>query len=617
MSGFWGRTSGMVTSARSGEIPLTEGQMGPKSMTEKESESLRALRHSAAHTLAQAVKKLYPSAQVGVGPATEEGFYYDFRYERPFTPEDLERIENEMKSLIRSSLPIVRKPVSRGEAEKLFRERNEPFKLELIQGIPEDAEITVYEQGEFVDLCRGPHVSSTGEIPAVRLLSTSSAYWKGVESNPSLQRIYGTAFHSEKELEEYLRQQEEIQRRDHRKLGRELGLFRTLDEKGAGLVLWLPRGSQIRRTLEELWKILHDRHGYRYVYTPHIARLDLWMQSGHWDYYQDSMFRPMETEGTAYELKPMNCPFHILIFRESVQSYRDLPIRLSELGTVYRYERSGTLHGLMRVRGFTQDDAHIFYPPEDLAGEIRNVLALVDQMIGRFGFTDRTVYLSTRPEKSVGSDENWEMATGSLRRALEESGIPYEVDPGEGVFYGPKIDIKFHDAIGRAWQLSTIQVDFNLPEKFDLTYRNDSGEPCRPIMIHRALFGSIERFFGILIEHYAGAFPLWLAPEQVRIMTIADRHIPYAQTVLNRLKDRGVRAEGDFRNEKIGFKVREAQMAKIPEMWVVGDREVEENRVSVRTREGEKKDLRPLESELEDLFRRSGPPEMLPRSNGF
>ncbi|EIJ77276.1 MAG: Threonyl-tRNA synthetase [Leptospirillum sp. Group II 'C75'] len=617
MSGFWGRTSGMVTSARSGEIPLTEGQMGPKSMTEKESESLRALRHSAAHTLAQAVKKLYPSAQVGVGPATEEGFYYDFRYERPFTPEDLERIENEMKSLIRSSLPIVRKPVSRGEAEKLFRERNEPFKLELIQGIPEDAEITVYEQGEFVDLCRGPHVSSTGEIPAVRLLSTSSAYWKGVESNPSLQRIYGTAFHSEKELEEYLRQQEEIQRRDHRKLGRELGLFRTLDEKGAGLVLWLPRGSQIRRTLEELWKILHDRHGYRYVYTPHIARLDLWMQSGHWDYYQDSMFRPMETEGTAYELKPMNCPFHILIFRESVQSYRDLPIRLSELGTVYRYERSGTLHGLMRVRGFTQDDAHIFCKPEDLAGEIRNVLALVDQMIGRFGFTDRTVYLSTRPEKSVGSDENWEMATGSLRRALEESGIPYEVDPGEGVFYGPKIDIKFHDAIGRAWQLSTIQVDFNLPEKFDLTYRNDSGEPCRPIMIHRALFGSIERFFGILIEHYAGAFPLWLAPEQVRIMTIADRHIPYAQTVLNRLKDRGVRAEGDFRNEKIGFKVREAQMAKIPEMWVVGDREVEENRVSVRTREGEKKDLRPLESELEDLFRRSGPPEMLPRSNGF
>ncbi len=586
-------------------------------MTEKESESLRALRHSAAHTLAQAVKKLYPSAQVGVGPATEEGFYYDFRYERPFTPEDLERIENEMKSLIRSSLPIVRKPVSRGEAEKLFRERNEPFKLELIQGIPEDAEITVYEQGEFVDLCRGPHVSSTGEIPAVRLLSTSSAYWKGVESNPSLQRIYGTAFHSEKELEEYLRQQEEIQRRDHRKLGRELGLFRTLDEKGAGLVLWLPRGSQIRRTLEELWKILHDRHGYRYVYTPHIARLDLWMQSGHWDYYQDSMFRPMETEGTAYELKPMNCPFHILIFRESVQSYRDLPIRLSELGTVYRYERSGTLHGLMRVRGFTQDDAHIFCKPEDLAGEIRNVLALVDQMIGRFGFTDRTVYLSTRPEKSVGSDENWEMATGSLRRALEESGIPYEVDPGEGVFYGPKIDIKFHDAIGRAWQLSTIQVDFNLPEKFDLTYRNDSGEPCRPIMIHRALFGSIERFFGILIEHYAGAFPLWLAPEQVRIMTIADRHIPYAQTVLNRLKDRGVRAEGDFRNEKIGFKVREAQMAKIPEMWVVGDREVEENRVSVRTREGEKKDLRPLESELEDLFRRSGPPEMLPRSNGF
>ncbi len=609
-------TSGAVIQILTELVRMTERYMDPKSMAEKDIQSLKALRHSAAHTLAQAVKKLYPSAQVGIGPATEEGFYYDFRYERPFTPEDLERIENEMKSLIRSSLPIVRKPVSRGEAEKLFREKNEPFKLELIQGIPEEAEITVYEQGEFVDLCRGPHVSSTGEIPAVRLLSTSSAYWKGMESNPSLQRIYGTAFHSEAELADYLRHQEEVQRRDHRKLGRELGLFRTLDEKGAGLVLWLPKGSQIRRTLEDLWKVLHDRHGYRYVYTPHIARLDLWMQSGHWDYYQDSMFRPMETEGTAYELKPMNCPFHILIFRESVQSYRDLPIRLSELGTVYRYERSGTLHGLMRVRGFTQDDAHIFCKPEDLSGEIRNVLALVDQMVGRFGFTDRTVYLSTRPEKSVGTDENWEMATGALRMALEESGISYEVDPGEGVFYGPKIDIKFHDAIGRAWQLSTIQVDFNLPEKFDLTYRNDSGEPRRPIMIHRALFGSVERFFGILIEHYAGAFPLWLAPEQVRIMTIADRHIPYAQKVLSRMKDLGVRAEGDFRNEKIGFKVREAQMEKIPEMWVVGDREVEENRVSVRTREGEKKDLCPLESSLQDISVRCWPPEMVPRSNG-
>ena len=585
-------------------------------MTEKGTQSLAALRHSAAHTLAQAVKRLYPSAQVGIGPATEEGFYYDFRYERPFTPDDLERIENEMKSLIRSDLPIVRKPVSRAEAEKVFLERNEPFKLELIRGIPEEAEITVYEQGEFVDLCRGPHISTTGEIPAIRLLSTSSAYWKGMESNPSLQRIYGTAFHSEAELSDYLRRQEEVQRRDHRKLGRELGLFRTLDEKGAGLVLWLPKGSQIRRTLEDLWKVLHDRHGYRYVYTPHIARLDLWMQSGHWDYYQDSMFRPMETEGTAYELKPMNCPFHILIFRESVQSYRDLPIRLSELGTVYRYERSGTLHGLMRVRGFTQDDAHIFCKPEDLSGEIRKVLALVDQMVGRFGFTDRTVYLSTRPEKSVGSDENWEMATGALRTALEESGIPYEIDPGEGVFYGPKIDIKFHDAIGRDWQLSTIQVDFNLPEKFDLTYRNDSGEPRRPIMIHRALFGSVERFFGILIEHYAGAFPLWLAPEQVRVMTIADRHIPYAQDVLRRMKDRGVRVEGDFRNEKIGFKIREAQMEKIPEMWVVGDREVEEGRVSVRTREGEKKDLCPLESALDEIAVRCWPPEMAPRSNG-
>ena len=586
-------------------------------MTEKETRSLKALRHSAAHTLAQAVKKLYPTAQVGVGPATEEGFYYDFRYERPFTPEDLERIEAEMKSLIRSRLPIIRKPVSRPDAEELFRKRNEPFKLELIQGIPDEAEITVYEQGEFVDLCRGPHVESTGDIPAVKLLSTSGAYWKGIESNPSLQRIYGTAFETEAELQAFLKMQEEIQRRDHRKLGRELGLFRTLDEKGAGLVLWLPKGSQIRRTLEDLWKVLHDRHGYRYVYTPHIARLDLWIQSGHWDYYQDSMFRPMETEGTAYELKPMNCPFHILIFRESVQSYRDLPIRLAELGTVYRYERSGTLHGLMRVRGFTQDDAHVFCKPEDLSGEIRQVLGLVDQMVGRFGFTDRTVFLSTRPEKSVGTDENWEMATEALRTALEESGIPYEVDPGEGVFYGPKIDIKFHDAIGRAWQLSTIQVDFNLPEKFDLTYRNASGEIQRPIMIHRALFGSIERFFGILIEHYMGAFPLWLAPEQVRIMTIADRHIPYGQELLERMKEMGIRAEGDFRNEKVGFKIREAQMEKVPEMWIVGDREVEEKRVSIRSREGQKQDLCPVDSALSDLSARCWAPEMAPRTRGY
>ncbi len=571
--------------------------------------SLVALRHSAAHTLAQAVKKLFPTAQVGVGPATEEGFYYDFRYERPFTPEDLERIESEMKSVIRSSFPIVRKPVTRSEATELFLSRDEPFKLELIQGIPDEAEITVYEQGGFVDLCRGPHVSSTGDIPAVKLLSTSSAYWKGIESNPSLQRIYGTAFENEADLEAYLKQLEEIQKRDHRKLGKELDLFRTLDEKGAGLVLWLPRGSQVRRTLEDLWKTLHDQHGYRYVYTPHIARLDLWKQSGHWDYYRDSMFKPMETEGTAYELKPMNCPFHILIFRESVQSYRDLPIRLSELGTVYRYERSGTLHGLMRVRGFTQDDAHIFCKPEDLSGEIQKVLALVDQMIGRFAFQDRTVYLSTRPDKSVGSDENWEMATNALKSALEQAGVPYEIDPGEGVFYGPKIDIKFHDAIGRAWQLSTIQVDFNLPEKFDLTYRNAKGESERPIMIHRALFGSIERFFGILIEHYMGAFPLWLAPEQVRVMTLADRHIPYAEALVERLKSQRVRAEGDFRNEKIGFKIREAQLWKVPEMWIVGDREVQENRVSLRTREGEKSDLVPQETAIQELLARCRPAE--------
>jgi threonyl-tRNA synthetase len=484
---------------------------------------------------------------------------------------------------------------------------DEPFKLELISSIPDEAEITVYGQGEFVDLCRGPHVARTDDVPAIKLLTTSGAYWKGSEANPSLQRIYGTAFWSKEDLDAHLVKLEEIRRRDHRKLGRELDLFRTLDEKGAGLVLWLPRGSRVRRVLEDLWKSLHDRHGYKYVYSPHIARLDLWKQSGHWDYYRDSMFSPMEIEGVEYELKPMNCPFHIMIFRESVKSYRDLPIRLSELGTVYRYERSGTLHGLMRVRGFTQDDAHLFCRPEDLATEIEKVLVLVDEMIGRFGFTDRTVYLSTRPEKSVGSDEHWKMATDALESALLKSGIPYETDPGEGVFYGPKIDIKFHDAIGRSWQLSTVQVDFNLPEKFDLSFRNTQGEAERPIMIHRALFGSIERFFGILVEHYVGAFPLWLAPEQVMIMTIADRHIPDAQALLERLQSRGIRAEGDFRNEKIGFKIREAQMLKVPEMWIIGDREVAESRVSIRTREGEKSDLVLRDEAISSLIERARP----------
>ena len=568
---------------------------------------LKALRHSAAHTLAQAVKRLFPEARVGVGPATDDGFYYDFHYSRPFTPEDLVRIEDEMRKIISQGLVIERRPVSREEAVALFSGMDEPFKLELISSIPDEAEITVYEQGEFVDLCRGPHVAGTGDIPAIKLLTTSGAYWKGIESNPSLQRIYGTAFWSEADLAAHLLKLEEIRRRDHRKLGRELDLFRTLDEKGAGLVLWLPRGSRVRRILEDLWKSLHDRHGYKYVYSPHIARLDLWKQSGHWDYYRYSMFSPMEIEGVEYELKPMNCPFHIMIFRESVKSYRDLPIRLSELGTVYRYERSGTLHGLMRVRGFTQDDAHLFCRPEDLASEIEKVLVLVDEMIGRFGFTDRTVYLSTRPEKSVGSDEHWKMATDALESALIKSGIPYQTDPGEGVFYGPKIDIKFHDAIGRSWQLSTVQVDFNLPEKFDLSFRNTQGEAERPIMIHRALFGSIERFFGILVEHYVGAFPLWLAPEQVMIMTISDRHIPDAEALLERLKSSGIRAEGDFRNEKIGFKIREAQMLKVPEMWIIGDREVAEGRVSIRTREGEKTDLVLRDEAISSLIERARP----------
>ncbi len=548
---------------------------------------IMALRHSAAHVLAQAVKRLFPSAQVGIGPATEEGFYYDFRFERPFSPEDLEKIEEEMKRIIATDSPIVRRPLSREAARELFEKTGEPFKLEILHSIPAEAEITVYDQGDFTDLCRGPHLPGTGDIGAIKLLSSSGAYWKGIETNPSLQRIYGTAFSTQKELDAYLARLEEIRQRDHRKIGREQGFFRTLDENGAGMVLWLPRGARIRRVIEEIWKTRHDRHGYQYVYTPHIARLDLWKQSGHWDFYRESMFSPMEIEGSEFELKPMNCPFHILIFKEAVKSYRDLPVRLAELGTVYRYERSGTLHGLLRVRGFTQDDAHIFCRPEDIASEIGKVLTLVDEMLLPFGFTNRSVYLSTRPEGSVGSDENWALATGALEEALRNAGIPYEIDPGEGVFYGPKIDMKFHDVLGRTWQLSTIQVDFNLPEKFDITYRDSSGNDVRPIMIHRALLGSVERFFGILVEHFKGAFPLWLAPEQVTLLTIADRHIPYAQKVADSLAKEGIRVTTDFRNEKIGAKIREAQMMKIPQMWVVGDREAQEETVSVRHRDGQ------------------------------
>lgn len=548
---------------------------------------LMALRHSAAHVLAQAVKRLFPSAQVGIGPATDEGFYYDFRFERPFSPEDLEKIEEEMRRIIAAGSPIVRRPLSREAARELFEKTGEPFKLEILHSIPPDAEITVYDQGEFTDLCRGPHLPETGQIGAVKLLSSSGAYWKGIESNPSLQRIYGTAFPTQQELDAYLARLEEIRQRDHRKIGREQGFFRTLDENGAGMVLWLPRGARIRRVIEEIWKTRHDRHGYQYVYTPHIARLDLWKQSGHWDFYRESMFSPMEIEGSEFELKPMNCPFHILIFKEAVKSYRDLPVRLAELGTVYRYERSGTLHGLLRVRGFTQDDAHIFCRPEDIASEIGKVLTLVDEMLLPFGFTNRSVYLSTRPEGSVGSDENWALATGALEEALKNAEIPYEIDPGEGVFYGPKIDMKFHDVLGRTWQLSTIQVDFNLPEKFDITYRDSSGNDVRPIMIHRALLGSVERFFGILVEHFKGAFPLWLAPEQVTLLPIADRHIPYAQTIAAALEKEGIRVTSDFRNEKIGAKIREAQMMKIPQMWVVGDKEVQDETVSVRHRDGQ------------------------------
>ncbi len=549
-------------------------------------EALSVLRHTASHVLAQAVKDLFPEAKLGIGPATEEGFYYDFYYERPFTEEDLKSIEKKMKEIVKKRYPIKRKELSKEEARELFSELKEDYKLELIEEI-EEPTVTVYEQEGFVDLCRGPHLLHTGMVKAFKLLSVAGAYWRGDERNPQFQRIYGTAFFSKDALEEYLRRLEEAKKRDHRRLGKELELFSIEEDVGPGLVLWHPKGAIVRKEIEDFWRNEHLKRGYQLVFTPHIALRDLWKISGHLDFYSENMFSPMEIDERAYQLKPMNCPFHILIYKAKKRSYRELPIRYCELGTVYRYERSGVLHGLLRVRGFTQDDAHIFCREDQLEDELFSVLDLVVHFLSVFGFTEYKVYLSTRPEKYVGSLEIWERAESALRSALEKKGLEYEIDPGEGVFYGPKIDLKIRDVLGRFWQCSTIQVDFNIPERFDITYTGSDNRPHRPIMIHRALLGSLERFFGVLIEHYAGAFPVWLAPVQVIILPVADRHQEFSQRVYELLLENGIRVEKDFRNEKLGFKVREAQLRKIPYMVVIGDREVEAQRITVRTRKGE------------------------------
>lgn len=549
-------------------------------------EGLDIVRHSAAHIMAEAVSALFPEAKFAIGPTIDDGFYYDFDTAKPFTPEDLEKIEEKMREIIKANSPFVCKTVTKDEALKLFSDRSEVYKVEIIGALTEPI-VKLYTQGSFTDLCRGPHLPSTGGVKAFKLINAAGAYWRGDEKNKMLQRIYGTAFADKDGLKAHLDRLEEAKKRDHRKLGKELDLFSTVDEIGSGLVLWHPNGAVVRNVIEGFWKAEHVKNDYDIIYTPHIARIDLWKTSGHWDFYRENLFSPMDVEGQDYIVKPMNCPFHIQIYKGRLRSYRDLPVRYAELGTVYRYERSGALHGLLRVRGFTQDDAHIFMTPSQLEGEIKGVIEFTIFVLKSFGFNDFDVYLSTRPAKYVGDLANWEKAESALKNALDHVGLKYEIDPGEGVFYGPKIDIKIKDVIGRAWQCSTIQVDFNLPERFDITYRDETGADVRPIMIHRALMGSLERFFGCLIEHYAGAFPVWLSPVQVIVLTVTGRCDEYAAVVIKALKAAGLRAEANIRNEKLGFKIREAQMRKIPYQLVIGDNEVTDATVALRKRTGE------------------------------
>lgn len=549
-------------------------------------EGREVYRHSSTHLMAQAVKELFPSAQLTIGPALEDSFYYDFAFERPFTPEDLQRIEERAAEIIKRNLTITRREFSKQDAIDFFSSRGEHYKVELIQSFPDGEPITAYTQGDFVDLCRGPHLPTTGVIGAIKLLTTGGAYWRGDERNPMLQRIYGTSFPTQAEVNAYLAKLEEIKRRDHRKVGKDLDLISIQDEIGPGLVLWHPKGATVRLLIENFWREQHIRDGYQLVYSPHTARLDLWKTSGHLDYYRENMFPSMKLEGSEYQLKPMNCPYHIMIYQSHLRSYRDLPIRYGELGTVYRYERTGVLHGLMRVRGFTQDDAHLFCRPDQMEHEVSRVLDFTFFVLQTFGFHQFEVFLSTRPKESVGGDEHWSLATSALEAALKSRHISFHLDPGGGAFYGPKIDIKIKDALGRSWQCSTVQVDFNNPERFELSYIGEDGKAHRPIMIHRALMGSIERFFGILIEHYGGAFPPWLAPVQAVVMNITDHQQDYSAAVVAQLKAAGFRAEADLRNEKIGFKIREAEKAKVPFMLVAGNREMQDGTLSVRGRSG-------------------------------
>ena len=545
---------------------------------------LEKLRHSTSHVMAEAVQEMFPQVKLGIGPSIEDGFYYDFDLPRSLTPEDLEEIEGRMREIIEGDQSFVRKEVSHWEALNQFADQ--PYKRELIEEMDEEDTISTYTHNRFIDLCRGPHLDRTGQInpDAFKLLSVAGAYWRGDESRLMLQRIYGTAWPIQEELQAYLQRLDEIEKRDHRRLIRDLDLMSFHEETGAGLAHWHPMGGRIRRVIEEYWYRQHYAGGYEIVYSPHIGKGELWETSGHLGFYREGMYSPMDIEGQEYYIKPMNCPFHILVYKTRTRSYRDLPLRWAELGTVYRYERSGTLHGLMRVRGFTQDDAHIFCTPDQIEGEILEVLRFSLNMWRDFGFEDIDVFLSTRPEKAVGELDRWDQATEALRRAIRAEGLSYEVDEGGGVFYGPKIDLHIRDAMGRRWQTTTIQFDFNEPERFDMTYVGQDGQEHRPYMVHRALLGALERFFGILIEHYGGALPVWLAPVQVMMIPIAGRHHPYAHQVAQKLRAVGLRAEVDDSNDRMRAKIRKAQLQRVPYMLVVGNKEVEEGSVSVRLR---------------------------------
>lgn len=550
-------------------------------LTFDDEEGRRVYRHSSAHVMAQAVKRLWPDTSLAIGPAIDKGFYYDFDSDHTFTPEDFAAIDEEIARIISADYPFVRRELSREKALAFFKEHNEEYKVELIEDLPEDAVISTYQQGEFVDLCAGPHVPSTGRLKALKLMNLAGAYWRGSEQNQMLQRIYATSFPKKAMLDDYLHKLEEAKKRDHRRLGKDLGLFVVLDE-GPGFPFFLPKGMILRNELENFWREEHNRAGYQEIKTPIILKRELWENSGHWDHYKENMYYTTIDE-EDFNIKPMNCPGGMLVYKQTIHSYRDLPLRMGEMGLVHRHEMSGVLHGLMRVRAFTQDDAHIFMLPEQIIDEIKGVIDLVDRFYKLFGFPYH-VELSTRPENSMGDDELWEKATNALIQTLEEKGMKYIVNEGDGAFYGPKIDFHLQDSLDRTWQCGTIQLDYQMPEKFDLTYVGEDGERHRPVMIHRVIYGSIERFIGILTEHYAGAFPTWLAPVQVRVLPITDRHHQYAMEVAEALKQAGIRVEPDLRSEKTGYKIRDGQMQKIPYLLVVGDKEAEAGTVSVRHR---------------------------------